>query len=293
MTHGNHSFIAYIDESGDEGFVFDKNDGKKNGSSHWFVLSALLVRRINSHVTVELANDIRKAIGIPDRKSIHFKEIRNHHKKLKAIEVLMTGKIKHITILVHKPSLHERETFSVKNTLYFYTARYLLERISWFCRDNRMSKDKNDGSVRVVFSNRASTPYDKFKDYISHIIEGNSSSIAPGVILPEQIEAINHSNSAGLQLVDLVASSFFFWSRRILWSYRAAFCSVIASESICTRRQENEIWLQGRTNRLLAIPGSTQRPQVDYGTHQRIKKTERSIPSAFCCRPQARGSHPL
>ena len=35
------SFRAYIDESGDEGFVF-RNDG--SGSSRWFVISALVGR---------------------------------------------------------------------------------------------------------------------------------------------------------------------------------------------------------------------------------------------------------
>ena len=36
-----HSFIAYIDESGDEGFSFAANPGQ--GSSHWFVISAAMI----------------------------------------------------------------------------------------------------------------------------------------------------------------------------------------------------------------------------------------------------------
>ncbi len=46
------SFIAYIDESGDEGFHF-KDDGR--GSSRWFVLSAVVFRR-----TEERAGDIER-----------------------------------------------------------------------------------------------------------------------------------------------------------------------------------------------------------------------------------------
>lgn len=38
------SFIAYVDESGDEGFVFN-SDG--SGSSRWFVLSAVVIRKSN------------------------------------------------------------------------------------------------------------------------------------------------------------------------------------------------------------------------------------------------------
>jgi len=38
------SFIVYIDESGDEGFVF-RPDG--TGSTRWFVLSAAVIRQSN------------------------------------------------------------------------------------------------------------------------------------------------------------------------------------------------------------------------------------------------------
>lgn len=40
----NASFVAYVDESGDEGFKFLPN---AQGSSRWFVLSAMVIRREN------------------------------------------------------------------------------------------------------------------------------------------------------------------------------------------------------------------------------------------------------
>lgn len=36
------SFIAYVDESGDQGFVFHSDGG---GSSRWFILSAAVIRQ--------------------------------------------------------------------------------------------------------------------------------------------------------------------------------------------------------------------------------------------------------
>ncbi|WP_207787910.1 DUF3800 domain-containing protein [Candidatus Thiosymbion oneisti] len=38
------SFVVYLDESGDEGFVFS-DDG--SGSSRWLVLSAAVIRKAN------------------------------------------------------------------------------------------------------------------------------------------------------------------------------------------------------------------------------------------------------
>ncbi|MCX6841973.1 MAG: DUF3800 domain-containing protein [candidate division WOR-3 bacterium] len=44
----NPSFVAYIDEAGDEGFKFGA------GSSEWFVISAAVFRRKSQSAPVEL-----------------------------------------------------------------------------------------------------------------------------------------------------------------------------------------------------------------------------------------------
>lgn len=44
------SFVAYVDESGDEGFKFLPNE---KGSSRWFVLSAMVIRKENDLQVVE------------------------------------------------------------------------------------------------------------------------------------------------------------------------------------------------------------------------------------------------
>lgn len=51
-------YIVYIDESGDEGFKFQ--DGEK-GSSRWFVLSAVVVRKVNDIRLVQVAKEARKS----------------------------------------------------------------------------------------------------------------------------------------------------------------------------------------------------------------------------------------
>ena len=54
------SFIAYVDESGDEGFVFNP-DG--SGSSRWFVLSAAVVRQANDLQMVSCLKEVRAVLG--------------------------------------------------------------------------------------------------------------------------------------------------------------------------------------------------------------------------------------
>ena len=53
------SFVAYVDESGDEGFVFNP-DG--TGSSRWFVLSAAVIRQTNDLQMVSCLKEVRTVL---------------------------------------------------------------------------------------------------------------------------------------------------------------------------------------------------------------------------------------
>lgn len=57
------SFITYVDESGDEGFVFNA-DG--TGSSRWFVLSAAVIRQTNDLQMVSCLKEVRAALEKDD-----------------------------------------------------------------------------------------------------------------------------------------------------------------------------------------------------------------------------------
>ena len=48
------SYVAYVDEAGDEGFRFDR------GSSAWFVVSAVLIRKPLDVETVKLVDNVRR-----------------------------------------------------------------------------------------------------------------------------------------------------------------------------------------------------------------------------------------
>lgn len=68
------TFVVYIDESGDEGVKF------ADGSSEWFVLSAVITRRATDLETVKLVDDVRQALGKPDKKPLHFRDLRHEHR---------------------------------------------------------------------------------------------------------------------------------------------------------------------------------------------------------------------
>ena len=197
------TFVVYIDESGDEGFSFSQ------GSSEWFVLSAVVTRRSNDLDTVKLVDEVRSALGRPPRKPLHFRKLRHHH-KLALVNAIAQADLRAVSILVHKPTLREPEKFMQRYRLYFYTARYLLERVSWYCRDARRKGDAGDGTAELVFSNRSGMSYGELGDYLRYLHDRSGLfdvRIDWDVIRPDQVRAFTPGKRMGLQIADAVAGS--------------------------------------------------------------------------------------
>jgi hypothetical protein len=205
------TFVVYIDESGDEGFAFNK------GSSEWFVLSAIITRKIDDLKTVKLVDKVRAQLGKPPQTPLHFIQMK-HEQRVPYIAEIAKANLRTVTVIVHKPSLLEPEKFQERYRLYYYTARYLLERVSWYCRDNRTKHDTGDGSANIEFSNRAGMSYKELKVYLDKLKESTTPlgvSIDWSVIKSAQVKALKAENRMGLQIADAVASSFFWAVRKL------------------------------------------------------------------------------
>jgi hypothetical protein len=203
----NESFIAYIDESGDEGFKFNAD---RTGSSEWFVLSAVVVRARNDVRVRDAIATVRTALGKPVNFGLHFRNLK-HEQRIPYVEALARVPIRAITVMVHKPSLRDPETFR-DYRLYHYCVRLLLERVSWLCRDEHRN-GHGDGSAKIIFSNRSAMSYTDLRKYVARLISSGDPlelRIDGSVIEPEQIIARPHGQYAGLQAADAVASSFYF-----------------------------------------------------------------------------------
>jgi len=203
------SFRVYIDESGDEGFVFHA-DG--SGSSRWLVLSAVVVRSKNDLSLVKLAGDVRKLLGKEPKQHLHFSDLK-HEQRVPYVRQIAASSVRTVSVLIHKPGITEPEKFqSEKFLLYRYATRFLLERVSWLCRDNRVTGE-GDGTAEVVFSNRSIMSYQSLREYLN-LLQAKSDPLSVridwSVIAPDTVRAVNHDQLAGLQVADAVASSFFY-----------------------------------------------------------------------------------
>ncbi len=200
-------FYVYIDESGDEGFVFT---GPNQGSSHWFVISAVVTRAEDDHATVRLVDQVRAELKRGAREALHFRKLKHEH-RLPFVAKIAATHLRTISVLVHKPSIQEPEKFTAEpHLLYRYATRHLLERVSWLCRDSR--KDPAH-SAKVVFSNRSCMSYDELRRYLATLKDKTSElgvRIDWTVIDPDKVEARTHDAYMGLQIADAVASSWYY-----------------------------------------------------------------------------------
>lgn len=203
------SYRIYIDESGDEGFVFLPNEG---GSSRWLVLSAVIFRKRNDLAAVGLMKQVRETLGKPSKKALHFRHLK-HEQRLPFVRAIGATKLRAVSVLVHKPSISEPEKFqSEAFRLYRYAVRLLLERVSWLCRDNRKTDD-GDGKGELVFSNRSAMSYDDLRAYLRTLraqSDARDVRIDWDIIDPEMVQAVNHDQLAGLQIADAVASGIYY-----------------------------------------------------------------------------------
>ena len=204
------SFRVYIDESGDEGFVFNADGG---GSSRWLILSAVVVRKEKDLQIVELMRQIRANLRRQPNQPLHFYKMEHSQAVAYARQIGAShALLRTVSVLMFKPQIGEPEKFrSQKHRLYRYACRLLLERVSWFCRDHRI-KGTGDGGAEIVFSNRDQMSYDELRDYLRLIRDGSDRSqntIDWTVVNPDQIRAVQHSQLAGLQVADAVAHSLY------------------------------------------------------------------------------------
>lgn len=206
----NSSFVTYIDESGDEGFIFKPGNA---GSSRWFVLSPLVIRRKNDCMLVNSLAEVRNLLQKPALYPLHFKDLK-HEQRIPYIKRVAALPIRVVSVMVYKPAILEPEKFQNESyLLYRYATRLLLERVSWLCRENRI-EGEGDGFTDIIFSNRSNMSYEKISEYLNNLIEQSNYNpqqiqLDNSVIDPLRIQAIDHSKMSGLQAVDSIASGFF------------------------------------------------------------------------------------
>ncbi|QIE57675.1 DUF3800 domain-containing protein [Pikeienuella piscinae] len=211
----DHSFTVFIDESGDEGFVFRNPPDK--GSSDWFVVSAVVSFSNQQDRVRNLAARVRAAIGKEPKNLLHFADM-SHERRVRAYHEINQENLRFVSVLVNKREIARPEIFQAqRGRLYYYSVRLLLERVSWLCRDAAKKRGLASPSARVILEHRKRLRHDDLVAYIARLttISAEDRWLADSaadvridwnVIDARLMETAAKSQYAGLQIADIVAS---------------------------------------------------------------------------------------
>lgn len=198
------TFVAYIDEAGDEGFKFEKSSSGEKGSSEWFVLGAVILRRATETPEIRLVDNVRARLNrgrkldrqFPAKKALHFRDLEHDVRKY-YVSCIARANLASIAVLIKKRDLlsgnetaaEERE---IRAVLYDVAVLALIETISHHCAKEYAADDVGDGSVNLVFSSNGSVNYDKLRNNIELVLADPSAFSYQGysereIIRPTQV----------------------------------------------------------------------------------------------------------
>ena len=195
------NFHAYIDESGDVGFLFPK-------SSEWFVISAAIMQSSDQRFVLAETQRILTAIGWKAGNMLHFGKLDHERRVFMSTEIAKLP-VTCTSVLVHKPSLSQ--SFGLRSwgtgRLYKYATRFLLERVSAFSRDNCPSS--NLCTTHLIFDKRTHGSHVELRAYIELLRDKlNVSTIHWPAIDTTLIEARSPADALCLHIPDALAGGF-------------------------------------------------------------------------------------
>ena len=212
-----YGFVAYIDESGDDGLKRVK-PLDANGSSEWFILSAVVVRSSREPEVGRWQRDMLARFNHSQRGDIHYRKLIPAKKRI-ACEIIAEQPVRLFAVMSNKKNIkgyRNPRTHPEKNYLYWWLTRLLLERVTRFCADASKVLYGRPLPIKLIFSLRNSMSYDRLFAYLRLLrLETETGHLfLPGeiawpVIDLDQIRAVAHKNEAGVQLADVVAGAFY------------------------------------------------------------------------------------
>lgn len=192
--------MVYIDESGDLGY---------GTGTRWFVLSAVIVDKGKEKSIRQKMNQIKSRLKVAE---IHMRKISDFYRRSYLVRELSDEEFVYVNIICDTNKL-DRTKLSSSIIAYNYLCRFLLERVSWYLRDN-------DRVADVMLSARGTSRDGELIDYIREkLLPDSDNQIAKGVL--RKISAKPANSCDLLQLADVCATTTFLaYEVKKCWGFR-------------------------------------------------------------------------
>jgi uncharacterized protein DUF3800 len=215
-------YIAYIDEAGDPGLT-KVRPLQPEGATEWLSIGALLIKAECEQDTVSWVQSIRQSIELNRGPDIHFRNL-NPYRKLRVCQEVAALPVKCFVLLSNKKNMHLHRNERVENArpstqewFYNWCIKLLLERISDFVEYNSVRRYGEPKHVQLIFSERGGVRYAQTSEY-HELVRSQARSKTTlltkrmakwRVLHPASSLVVPHTQNAGVQLADTVASSFY------------------------------------------------------------------------------------
>ncbi|QIE55896.1 DUF3800 domain-containing protein [Pikeienuella piscinae] len=215
-----YDYVLFIDEAGDDGLhrVLPIDE---NGASEWLTIGGLLIRAENERKLVDWVKEVRYEINARQGPALHFRNL-SPTKKRAACDTLAKMPVRDFCVCSNKKNMrgHRNEraaTRGGKQWFYNYCVRLLMERVTDFCLLDAIKRHGEPRFLRVVFSERGGHSYGQTTAYWE-VLKNQSSAgttflakreIKHQVLSFRLVDYVPHTQNAGLQLADVIASAFF------------------------------------------------------------------------------------
>lgn len=213
-----YHYVAYIDESGDDGLTKVK-PMDQNGSSEWLVLSAVIVSASREKEVVSWVRNILQGIRSHQRPDLHFSNL-NESKRAHVCREISELNLRCFVVASNKKNMKGyvnpfADQIPSKNWFYCWMTRLLLERVTHFVLERSIKDHGEPKKVKIEYSRRGGLSYPQMNAYYAWLQSKGKNLYLPlgyiewKVMHRELLEIHKHRDRAGLQLADCVASAFF------------------------------------------------------------------------------------
>jgi hypothetical protein len=219
-----YHYIAFIDEAGDPG-ISRVRPLDPVGGSEWLVLGGVLIEAKHELAPVTWVRSILGDIGLERRQELHFRELVEWRKPL-VCQKTATFPLNIFAMCSNKKNMRghsnpraEAQSYALTPKQYFYNfcLRLILERITDCVLRHSQRAYGGPRSVLIIFSNRGGQKYGHTFAYHERLKNQSRSdttwldrrTIKWQVIDRRLMQVLEAKECAGLQLADIVASSFF------------------------------------------------------------------------------------
>lgn len=184
---------AFVDEAGDRSH-------SAKASDH-FVMSAVVIEDSDLRAASQMLADLRTDLGRRPGDTLHWRNLKTHSQRLHAAGTVGAfGGIVVTNVVVCKRHFSETAIRDA-DPAYLYTFRYILERISWYARDN-------DGTIDYTLAHVVRFKKAKLRQY-EELLKLDPSCQVHLASIERTGQLEQPSKVEHLQIADICASAVF------------------------------------------------------------------------------------